>query len=135
DARDELENNTDESLKNTEEYQQQVRDINSQIGKLEDAQTELEEVNRLAGETVYDKEVQINPDPSVETLNSDLGAEQDKTVRPKLAGWALIESKLKSPVTKTVNVTTGRGFGAINRALRAYATGTDHHPGGAFIAG
>src|SRR5699024_14907 len=112
DARDELENNTDESLKNTEQYQQQVEDIGDQIGKLEDAQTELEEVNRLAGETVYDKEIKIEESPTL----------------------ANFEQKLKRPISKVVNIAT-RGFDRANSLLRAYADGTDHHPGGAFIAG
>lgn len=102
-----LEEQTDPILKNTEGYKEHVSQLNTQLGKLKDAQTELKNINELAGKTVYDKNIHIKTSPSIQSLNDMLSA----------------------PINKRIQA-QGYGF----RAL-AYATGTDNHPGGPFIAG
>lgn len=132
-SKKELENNTSASEKNTKEYQDQVGEINSQIGKLEGAKGELRDVNKLAGETVYDKEVHVKS-VGLGAVNAKIQEEKSKNVRPKLVGMGAVNAKLTEPVTKTVRAVS-KGMGAVNRVLRGYATGTDNHPGGEFIAG
>lgn len=94
---------------NTAEYQDQVGLINEQIGKLETAKGELEDINKVAGRKVY-KDVDIKESPS--------------------GFWNTLDTNLGRSVSKTVNVLTKNGsFPA------AYADGTSHHPGGSFLAG
>lgn len=106
-TKEELEKQTDPILKNTEGYKDNVRQLEGQLGKLKDAQTELENINKLAGKTVYNKKVKVSTDPSINSLNSMLASTVKKDVQMTLFG--------------------------LNTA--AYADGTDHHPGGPFIAG
>ncbi|MBB6451981.1 TP901 family phage tail tape measure protein [Salirhabdus euzebyi] len=96
---------------NTAEYEDQVAAIDEQLGRLRTAQGELEVINELAGQTVYkDVNIQEHPSNFWETLNRELGKE----------------------VTKRVRIMTAKGLA---EDLGWYAEGTDHHPGGKFIAG
>ncbi|MEH7249168.1 phage tail tape measure protein [Neobacillus niacini] len=88
---------------NTSEYQDQVGALDQQIGKLKSAQTELENVNQLAGKTVY-KSIQISTNPSIDEF----------------------ERRITKPGTKVLNITTSGG----GRALGGYATGTRYAPAG-----
>ena len=87
----------------TGDYEEQNQKLSTQRQRLLDAQEELEEVNRLAGETVYDKEVKLKTSPSMDAFNRDLS----------------------SPLTRFINLRT-RGA----MPIAANADGTDFHPGG-----
>ncbi|WP_162632642.1 hypothetical protein [Paraliobacillus zengyii] len=89
---------------NTQEYQDQIGMIDSQIGKLEDAQKELRTMNELAGKTIY----------------------QDHNVTVKFYARY---SGFKQGDSANIGLVGGGGH------VRQYATGTDHHPGGIFLAG
>ncbi|WP_156290789.1 phage tail tape measure protein [Oceanobacillus salinisoli] len=92
---------------NTAEYQEQNRELDRQRDKLLDAQRELEEINTLAGETVFDKEVRLSTEPSLNRFNTDIG----------------------SPISKLVQLRAG------SLAVNSYASGTDYHPGGPALVG
>jgi len=87
------------------EYDEQNRKLTEQQKKIDEARRKLEEMNVVAGKTIY-KEVNVSTNPSIGSLNS----------------------QLSSSVNKTVNIQTGP-------TPIGYATGTDYHPGGKFIAG
>lgn len=107
-AQKELDKKNDKTKGGVKNYEEQNEELAMQKQRLLDAQKELEEINRLAGETVYDKEVHIKTVPSIGAINRDIAAS----------------------VTKRVNVL------ADNRPQRlAYKTGTDYHLGGQFLAG
>ncbi|OEH52992.1 phage tail tape measure protein [Oceanobacillus sp. E9] len=115
DAKSELDRKHKSGEITTEEYEKQNRKLSDQKERLLDAKGQLEDINTLAGETIYDKEVNVNANPSLSAFNRD---------------WS-------QPISKRINLnaqvaTTGGLTGA---ALRGYATGTNNHPGGAFIAG
>lgn len=92
-----------------EGYEEQNRKLQDQRQRLIDAQNELEEINRLAGETVYNKQVEIETRPSIDYLNR----------------------QLSSPLSRFIDLNV-RGSGA---PIPAYASGKDSHPGGPFVAG
>lgn len=87
------------------EYDEQNKKLNEQQKKIDIAKQKLNEMNAIAGKTVY-KEVNVKTNPSIASLNSQIGGS----------------------VNKTVNIQTGP-------MPIGYATGTDNHPGGKFIAG
>ncbi|MCT1575702.1 phage tail tape measure protein [Oceanobacillus kimchii] len=118
DAKKELDKKHKSGEITTEEYEKQNRKLSNQKDRLLDAKGQLEDINTLAGETIYDKKVNINANPALSTFNSQ---------------WS-------KPISKDVNLnarvaTTGGLTGAALRGIRGYATGTKSHPGGAFIAG
>ena len=65
----------------TQEYQEQLRVLDEQIGKLESAQDELKRINDLAGEEIY-KDIKISNAPKeyAEQLNRILG----RTIRKQV---------------------------------------------------
>lgn len=91
---------------NTAEYNEQNTKLNTQIGKLQDAQGELQYINKLAGQTIY-KDIRIQSNPSVEEF----------------------ERALKRPITRYVNVITS------GNPVPAYASGTKYAPGGLSLVG
>lgn len=94
---------------NTLEYQEQNEKLDAQRTKLLKAQEELQEINKLAGETIYDKEVKIKSNPSIDRFNKELS----------------------SPIWRYVNLRYNRE----PVPLPTYASGTDSHPGGPAIVG
>ncbi|MDC3412522.1 phage tail tape measure protein [Terrihalobacillus insolitus] len=64
----------------TAEYQEQNKKIDEQLGKLGITQSELRKINSIAEGTVY-KDVKINPDPSIGSLDWALSREVSKRVR------------------------------------------------------
>ncbi|MUV39480.1 Protein ORF73 [Lentibacillus sp. JNUCC-1] len=107
-AKKELDNQFKGQKKNTEAYRDQNRDLNTQLSRLETARGKLSDINELAGQTVYDKRVDIKPNPSISRFNQQIG----------------------SAVAKRVTLhTAGAGIAPM------YAEGTDSHPGGPAIAG
>ena len=91
---------------NTAEYNEQNSKLNTQIGKLQDAQGELKYINQLAGQTIY-KDIKIQSNPSIEEFNRGL----------------------RQPITRYVNVITS------GNPVPAYATGTRYAPGGLSLVG
>lgn len=84
-------------------------------------------MNEVAGKTVY-KDVKTKVNPTISSINKALASGVQKTVNIKtnLDGNY---RRLNDPTAKTFNVTTVGGH------QLSYATGTDYHPGGPFIAG
>ena len=114
----------------TAEYQEQNRKLDEQQGKIDTAKAKLEQMNQVAGKTVY-KDVKTKINPSIQSINRELAAGVYKKVN---IGTILDGNyrRLADPTYKTVNIrTTGGGY----RADSMYAEGTDYHPGGPFIAG
>ncbi|TFJ92135.1 phage tail tape measure protein [Lentibacillus salicampi] len=109
-----LKDQTPVSQRNTGEYQDQVDEINNQIGKLEGARSKLEEVNDLAGQTVYDKEVNLSVDPTAAAIDRALGQ--------------TVYKKIKADVQ-------GNTFAQYGLSYSPYAEGTDYHPGGLALTG
>lgn len=91
------------------QYQQKQEELDKQIAKLQNAQGELEEINDLAGKTIYDKQINISTNPSIYDLNAFLS----------------------DPVNKHVNVITSGG----GHVIPAFAKGTDFHKGGPALVG
>ncbi|MBX6361279.1 MAG: phage tail tape measure protein [Acidobacterium ailaaui] len=63
----------------TEEYQKQVNKIDTQIGRIKTAQSNLREMNQIAGKTVY-KDVKIKTSPSAESINKKYGSSITKSI-------------------------------------------------------
>lgn len=110
-----LKDQTPVSQRNTGEYQDQVDEINNQIGKLEGARSKLEEVNDLAGQTVYDKEVNLSVDPTAAAVDRALGQTVYKKIKADVQGNTFAQYGL--------SYTPG------------LATGTDYHKGGLALTG
>lgn len=91
------------------EYDEQNRKLNEQQKKIDVAKQKLNEMNTIAGKTIY-KDLNIKPNPSIDSINQQIGATVDKHIR--------------------VNIGYNEGPRPIG-----YAVGTDYHPGGPFIAG
>ncbi|WP_272033078.1 phage tail tape measure protein [Oceanobacillus kimchii] len=118
DAKSELDRKHKSGEITTEEYEKQNRKLSDQKERLLDAKGQLEDINTLAGETIYDKKVNINANPALSTFNSQ---------------WS-------KPISKDVNLnarvaTTGGLTGAALRGIPRNAKGTNNHPGGLMIAG
>lgn len=96
---------------NTAEYQEQNTKIDSQIGKLQTAKSELQLINDVAGKTVF-KDVVLSENPK--------------------NFWDTLDENLRRPITKNVNI---RYNGSNGPQEPGYAKGTSFHPGGRFIAG
>src|SRR5699024_1421600 len=65
-ARDERDEKNRKGTIDTEEYQAQRDELNRQIGRLQDAQGELDKINELAGKTVYGKKIEITTFPLID---------------------------------------------------------------------
>lgn len=98
--------------KNTDEYKEQNEKIKDQQGRLDAAKKKLEEMNTVAGMTVYKD---VNTKTNTDQTYKSLGTTISKTVR--------------------LNVSGAGALAGVTAGIRGYATGTDNHPGGAFIAG
>lgn len=90
----------------TAEYNAQNSKLDTQLGKLREAQGELQYVNELAGRTVY-KNIVMQSNPSIEEFNR----------------------ALRQPITRYVNVITS------GNPVPAYATGTRSAVGGMSLVG
>lgn len=90
-------------------YEEQNSLLNEQQGKINNATKSLEAMNEIAGKKIY-KDLSIIPSPDIASLNRQIGERVDKYV--------------------SVNI----GYNDGPRPI-GYATGTDYHPGGPFIAG
>lgn len=89
-------------------YDEQNEKLNEQQSKLDEAVGKLEHMNNVAGETVY-KGVMIQTNQSLSSF----------------------EESWSRTIDKRINIS-----GRINgHAAVGYATGTDYHPGGEFLAG
>ncbi|MDX1769889.1 MAG: phage tail tape measure protein [Planococcaceae bacterium] len=96
----------------TSEYQEQNAKIDTQIGKLQNAQSELQLINDTAGKKVFkDVDVSINPKGILDDL----------------------DSRLRRPITKTVSISYNSRNGP--QDVGAYATGTRYAPGGMALVG
>lgn len=126
-ARAELEKFGEKNGRQTHEYKEQNEKLNEQQRKLDVAKQKLAEMNEVAGKTVY-KDVKTKVNPTISSINKALASGVQKTVNIKtnLDGNY---RRLNDPTAKTFNVTTVGGH------QLSYATGTDYHPGGPFIAG
>lgn len=106
---------------NTDEYNRQVGEIDSQISKLQGAQTELRNVNVLAGETVY-KEIKVDPNGTasgtVQDINNQAGLRVLKEVNVTDHGGAkAITNEASLRVIKEVGVSANPSVDSINREL------------------
>lgn len=109
-AKQKLEEQRQSGELTTGEYQNMNSELSTQRQRLILARDQLENINDLAGQTVYDKNIHLRTNPSIAELDRRLG----------------------ESVTKNLNVSI---TGATGSAGIAYAKGTDNHPGGPFIAG
>lgn len=91
----------------TGELQEQINKLEAQKKKIDEAKDKMKALNEEARRTVY-KDILLRTSPTPETLNRYLA----------------------ETVSKNINVVTQRASGP-----RAYAKGTDYHPGGPFLAG
>ncbi len=96
----------------TSEYNEANKKLDTQLGKIEDAKKKLEEMNEVAGKTIY-KDVSIKTSPTVEELDRIFTRPLERTinVKPKYHGPFTLPQPYE------------------------YAKGTSNHPGGEFIAG
>lgn len=90
------------------EYDIQNSKLQEQQGKIDGAKRKLGEMNEIAGKKIY-KDIDVSTNPSIDSLNRNLGA----------------------PISKTINV---RASGEASR-LSSYAVGTDYHHGGPALVG
>jgi TP901 family phage tail tape measure protein len=97
----------------TEDYEQQVREIDKQISGLESSKGKITDLINLAKD--YNEELKIDIEKNVY-----LKVNEDKTF-----------ARLGDPITKTVNIVTSGG----GRHLAMYAKGTTFHPGGPALVG
>lgn len=91
----------------TTEYNNQIAHLDEQIGRLENAKKQLEDINKYAGKEIFKI--------SDETL---------ERVRK-------INRELSAPIQKTINFHIPRGY----TLAPLYADGTNYHPGGPAIVG
>lgn len=91
----------------TAEYQEQNGKIDSQIGKLQSAKSELQLINDVAGKTVY-KDVEISEKPK--------------------NFWDTLDENLRRPITKTVSIRYNNMNGP--QEIGGFAVGTRNAPGG-----
>jgi TP901 family phage tail tape measure protein len=111
------------------EYKEQNKKLDEQQRKIDVAKQKLAQMNKVAGKTVY-KDVNVSTKPSIQTINKELAS----GVRKQVSVFTALDGKYRSltdPTAKTVNIRTVGGY----HAEPGYATGTDYHPGGPFIAG
>jgi TP901 family phage tail tape measure protein len=111
------------------EYKEQNKKLDEQQRKIDVAKQKLSQMNEVAGKTVY-KDVNVSTKPSIQTINKELAS----GVRKQVSVFTALDGKYRSltdPTAKTVNIRTVGGY----HAEPGYATGTDYHPGGPFIAG
>lgn len=128
-ARAELEKFGEKNGRQTHEYKEQNEKLNEQQRKIDAAKKKLAQMNEIAGKTVY-KDVNVSTKPSIQTINKELAS----GVRKQVSVFTALDGKYRSltdPTAKTVNIRTVGGY----HAEPGYATGTDYHPGGPFIAG
>lgn len=113
---DELKGKLKEQLKagqiNTAEYSEQNGKIDTQISKLNEARSELNLINDVAGKTIY-KDVKINESPR--------------------NFWDTLDANLRRSVSKTVSIKYNARNGP--QDVGRYAEGTGYHPGGLAIVG
>lgn len=113
---DELKSKLKEQLKagkiNTAEYSEQNSKIDAQISKLNEARSELDLINDVAGKTIY-KDVKINESPR--------------------NFWDTLDANLRRSVTKTVSIKYNARNGP--QDVGRYASGTGYHPGGLAVVG
>lgn len=102
-----MEENTAEALKNTEEYRYAKKEIDNQINRLKDAKGQLQQINDLAAETAYEKNIDINTRPSISELNRQIADTVFKRV----------DVRMNTP------------------QMLAYADGTSYHKGGPALVG
>ncbi|MDY7044034.1 phage tail tape measure protein [Virgibacillus sp. M23] len=107
-AKEELKRKNDAGEISTKEYEKSNRKLETQKNRLDEAKKRLENINELAGKTVYDKKIDIFTNPSIDSINKELSA----------------------PLFRTVNVAT-----QLREGLYADGTPPGGHPGGPFIAG
>lgn len=100
----------------TDEYHDQNNELSTQRERLETAKGRLEEINVLAGQTVYDKEIKTKT--TTDSTYRSLGSAVTKTVRLSVAGAGAL----------------GGAVAGIGGA-RAYAAGTKDNPGGITMVG
>ncbi|PKR79183.1 hypothetical protein CEY16_05400 [Halalkalibacillus sediminis] len=114
-ALDKKEQKLEEHLRTGQLTNQQYREgkdeISKQRSRLRDAKGELQEINRLAAETTYEKDLYFRTHPSISSINREIAAD----------------------VTKRVNLSYNAPDPGYQRL--AYAEGTSFHPGGEFLAG
>lgn len=111
------------------EYKEQNKKLDEQQRKIDAAKQKLAQMNKVAGKTVY-KDVDVKVNPTIRELNEKLASGVKKRVRV----FTALDGKYRSltdSTAKTVNIRTVGGY----HAEPGYATGTDYHPGGPFIAG
>ncbi|WP_017470615.1 phage tail tape measure protein [Amphibacillus jilinensis] len=106
--RSELRKQLSDNELTTEEYQNQIDKLKEQEESIKDIQGEAGELNTTL-ERKIDKEVGISANPSLDSFNTD---------------WT-------SPLSRTINLQPKSS----EIARFGYATGTDYHPGGNFLAG
>lgn len=115
-AREELRKKRQAQEISTAEYQEQNQKLNEQQKKIDTAKQKLEEMNTVAGRTIY-KDVNVKTNPTADAINKALGASVGKKVNLSIATTKLALSPFSL-------------FGGLG-----YAKGTDNHPGGPFLAG
>jgi TP901 family phage tail tape measure protein len=99
---------------NTQEYEDQSSKIDTQIGKLRDAEGELVDINALAGKTIY--------------KNLYIRNQSEKY-------WNDLNAQLKAPISKPIQLKYQNIYSGIHKDIPQYASGTRSHSGGLAIAG
>lgn len=163
DQRAEMVENTSEEIRKTDEYKEQLRNLDEAINKHEDIRDKIREETGYESESNKKKRegvVVLNEQDNkllhigsqhdinnkkiddgtgkARTLNDVLGRRITKIVNTDLQPTAdKINEALSKPVNKRVKVVqevANRGFSSFGKIF-GYATGTDYHPGGPFVAG
>ena len=162
DNRKEIIENTSQENKKTVEYQEQLDKLNEAINKHESIRDKIKEeigyesesnekknkgLSILENQGVRLLEIggkQDNNNKKIDDgivkaglLTDELGKDTDKNVNTKVSPTAAkINEMLSAPVTKKIKVTQDI-IGSATSKMKGwfYASGTDHHPGGPFIAG
>ncbi|WP_079479721.1 phage tail tape measure protein [Halobacillus salinus] len=93
---------------NISQHQDRNRELDSQIGKLQGAKSELEQINQRAREDI-NKNIYLKESPS--------------------NYWNTLDQKLSAPVSKYINI-----YEKMHKGL-SYADGTNYHPGGPALVG
>src|SRR5690625_1405731 len=162
DNRKEIIENTSQENKKTVEYQEQLDKLNEAINKHESIRDKIKEeigyesesnekknkgLSILENQGVRLLEIggkQDNNNKKIDDgivkaglLTDELGKDTDKNVNTKVSPTAAkINEMLSAAVTKKIKVTQDI-IGSATSKMKGwfYASGTDHHPGGPFIAG
>lgn len=124
---------------NTAEYNNQVGEIDTQIGRLQTAQGELRNVNDLAGKTIY-KDVKINsPKAEIDNINAAAGKSVVKTV--SIAQSSIDYANefnriLGQTVSKSIIINAPSNFqNGIGFPKQRFAAATNNAPGGLMLVG